>query len=225
VTALVDLSRRAEEPELLDLGVPEQDALLSLADLRFVNRWLGVTRSLLRALLPRLPETGPARLLDVGCGSGDLPAACAERTGRRLRAVGVDVKRLHLEQAPPGVIRVQADALHLPFASHSFDLVTASLFLHHFDGAQAVRVLQEMWRVTRGALVVNDLHRARVPWLFARVALPRLLRSPVSVADGLVSIRRAFTPRELEDTMREAGLSGVRVARHFPYRLVGLAER
>lgn len=161
----------------------------------------------------------------MGCGSGDLPAACVERAPGELWAVGVDLKRLHLRQTPPGVLRVQADARSLPFADRCFDLVTASLFLHHFDGAEATAVLAELWRVTGGALVVNDLHRARVPWLFARVALPLLLRSRVSVTDGLISIRRSFTPAELEAVMREAGIEGGRVSRRFPYRLVGLARR
>jgi len=223
--AWVDLSQRADDPELLDIGVPEDEAVRSLADLRFVNRWLGGTRSLLAALRPLLREAGPVRLLDVGCGSADLPAACLARAPGRLRAVGVDLKRLHLHQAPAGILRVQADARRLPFGPQSCDVVTASLFLHHFDGSEAVAVLRELWRVTRRALVVNDLHRARVPWLFARVALPRLLRSPVSVTDGLVSIRRAFTPGELAALMREAGIAGARVARRFPYRLVGLARR
>lgn len=222
---LIDLSRRAEEPELLDLGVSEAETLRSLGDLRFVNRWLGGTRSLLRALDSLLPATGPAWLLDVGCGSGDLPAACLERSPGRVRAVGVDLKPLHLEQTPAGILRVQADARKLPFPARSFDVVTASLFLHHFDGPEAAHVLKELWRVTRSALVVNDLHRARVPWLFARAALPRLLRSPVSVADGLLSIRRAFTPSELRRLMGEAGIEGARVERRFPYRLVGLARR
>ena len=221
---LIDLSRRAEEPELLDLGVSEEETLRSLGDLRFVNRWLGGTRPLLRALAPLLPATG-GRLLDVGCGSGDLPAACLERASGGLLAVGVDLKSLHLKQTPAGIIRVQADARELPFPARSFDVVTASLFLHHFDRDEPAHVLRELWRVTGGALLVNDLHRARVPWLFARVALPRLLRSPVSVADGLLSIRRAFTPAELAGLMHAAGIEGARIARRFPYRLVGLARR
>jgi len=222
---LIDLSRRAEDPELLDLGVPEEEALASLGDLRFVNRWLGGTRSLLRALPASGPAAGPGWLLDAGCGSADLPAACLRRAPGRFRAVGVDIKELHLKQTPPEVLRVRADARELPFASRRFDLVTASLFLHHFDGPEAAHVLRELWRVTRGTLVVNDLHRARLPWLFARLALPRLLRSPVSVADGLLSIRRAFTRAELAGLMREAGIGGARVVRRFPYRLVGQARR
>jgi len=218
-----DLSRRATDPELLDEGVPEEEALRSLGDLRLVNRWLGGRRSLCAAVRPYLGAGG--RLLDVGCGSADLPAFLLRSSPGGVMAVGLDIKALHLREAPPEIHRVVGSVRGLPFAPLSFDVVTASLFLHHFDGPQVAEVLRLLYALARRALVVNDLHRARVPYLFGRLAFRHVFRSPVSVADGLLSIRRAFTPRELEAAFREAGLQGVRVRRSFPYRLVAVAAR
>ena len=67
-----DLRARSTDPELLDASLPESEVRKSLADLRFVNRWLGSRRGLLRAMAPYLPPRG--RLLDVGCASGDVTA-------------------------------------------------------------------------------------------------------------------------------------------------------
>ena len=153
----LDLQARSTEPELLDLGVSEAETARSLADIRFVNRWLGGRRALLRAVLPYLKPG--ARLLDVGCGSADLPD-----------------------------------------------------------------VLRSLHRLARGALVVNDLRRARVPHLFARLVFPLVFRSPVSVHDGLVSIRRGFTSEDLHEAFARAGIPRVRVVRRLPYRLVAVAE-
>jgi SAM-dependent methyltransferase len=222
---MVDLSRRATEPELLDEGVPEAEAIRSLGDLRFVNRWLGGRRSLLRAVRPFLQASEQPRLLDVGCGSADLPSFLLRRIGNGLVAVGTDLKLLHLRQASPEIRRVVADVRALPFRAGSFDVVTASLFLHHFDGSDAAAVLRALFGLARRALVVNDLHRARVPYLFGRAFFPLLFRSPVSVNDGLLSIRRAFTRRELRACFEEAGIPGVRVLRSFPYRLVAVAVK
>jgi len=220
----IDWSRRATDPELLDEGVDEREALRSLSDLRFVNRWLGGRRALRRAVLPLLVGLDRPRLLDVGCGSADLPAMLVECTTGRLRAVGVDIKRLHVAQISPSVRPVVADARRLPFADRSFDVVTASLFLHHFDGPQAAVVLRELARLARRALVVNDLRRARVPYVFGRLFFPLLFASHVSVQDGLLSIRRAFTEAELRAALAEAGLARVCVERVFPYRLLARAE-
>ena len=218
-----DFQRRATDPELLDAGVSPEEAARSLADLRFVNRWLGGRRSLLRAVAPYLQDGG--RLLDVGCGSADLPAFVVRRSAWPVRAVGVDLKPAHLRHAPPEVLRVVADVRALPFPAQAFDVVTASLFLHHFDGDHVADVLRGLFRLARRALVVNDLHRARVPFLFGRAVFPFAFLSPVSVHDGLVSIRRAFKPAELRDSFRRAGLPGVTIRRRFPYRLVAVAER
>jgi SAM-dependent methyltransferase len=224
---MVDLTRRAADPELLDEGVPEPEALGSLADLRFVNRWLGNRTRLLAAIRPHIDEARPGsspRLLDVGCGSGDLPMWLRARTSPSLMAVGVDLKWLHLRQAPAEVRCVVADARSLPFASNTFDVVTASLFLHHFNEGEVAAVLRELFRLTRRVLVVNDLRRARVPYVFGRLVFPLLFRSRVSVADGMLSIRRAFTRIELEAAFAEAGIPAT-IRQTWPYRLLAVARK
>lgn len=219
----IDWSRRATEPELLDEGVDEHEALRSLADLRFVNRRLGGRRALRQAVLPLLDGLARPSLLDVGCGSADLPAMLVE-SHPGLRAVGVDIKPLHVAQIAASVRPVVADARRLPFSDRSFDVVTASLFLHHFDGHEASQVLAELARLGRRALVVNDLRRARVPHVFGRLFFPLLFASRVSVEDGLLSIRRAFTEAELRSALSDAGLTRVSVRRVFPYRLLARVE-
>jgi len=119
---------------------------------------------------------------------------------------------------------VVADVRRLPFPPRSFDVVTASLFLHHFDAPEVAGVLRTLFALARRALIVNDLRRARVPYVFGRVTFPWLFRSRVSVADGLLSIRRAFTPVELLHAFREAGIP-VAIRRRFPYRLLAVAVR
>jgi SAM-dependent methyltransferase len=218
---MADLRNRATDPELLDEGVPEGEALRSLRDLRLVNRWLGGRRSLRAAVSPFL--AGGGRLLDVGCGSADLPGFLLSTLPAGITAVGLDRKLLHVSQAPPGVHRVVGDVRCLPFPARSFDVVAASLFLHHFDAHEVAGVLRALFGLARRALVVNDLHRARVPYVFGRLVFPWLFASPVSVSDGLLSIRRAFRPHELQAAFAEAGIEGVTITRRFPYRLVAVA--
>ena len=222
---MIDLARRATDGEMLDEGVPDDEALRSLGDLRFVDRWLGNRRAFTSAVLPFLGGAAHPRILDVGCGSGDVLSGLRRAAGGRAIAVGADIRLLHLQAAPPDILRVVADARRLPFAARSFDVVTASLFLHHFDAPELPDVLRGLYALARRALVVNDLHRARVPYVFGRAFFKVLFRSPVSVADGLVSIRRAFRPAELQDAFAAAGIPGARIRRTFPYRLLAVAER
>jgi SAM-dependent methyltransferase len=226
VSLLPDLARRSREPEILDGGpgsVTDEEAALNLADLRVVNRHLSGRRHLLEAVRPHLGEGG--RLLDVGCASGDVPGFLLRRLPPPRVAVGLDVRPAHLRGVPAGVTPVVADMRALPFPDRAFDVVIASLVLHHFDNDTLAPLLGQLYRLAGRALVVSDLHRAAVPHLFGRVAFPLLFRSPVSVHDGLVSIRRGFRPGELRRAFEDAGLPHVRIRRHFPYRLLAVAAR
>ena len=216
-----DLRARSTDPELLDASLPESEVRKSLADLRFVNRWLGSRRGLLRAMAPYLPPRG--RLLDVGCASGDVTAFLRAGLPGLSLAVGIDRKPLHLREAPRGIGRVAADVRQLPFRPRSFDVVTASLFLHHFDAGELPGLLRDLSRFARRAIVVSDLRRALVPYLFGRATFPLLFKTRVSVHDGLVSIRRAFRDEELRAAFAAAGMPAVEIRRVFPYRLVAVA--
>jgi len=219
-----DLSRRSREAELLDLGVPQDEVRRSLGDLRFVNRWLGGDRCLRLAVVPLLADIERPRLLDVGCGSADL-AASLQRERPRALVVAVDLKTAHLREAAQPLHRVAADARSLPFAAGGFDVVMASLFLHHFDDEDLAGVLRGLFAVARRALVINDLRRAHVPHAFGRLVFPWLFRSRVSVVDGLISIRRAFRDDELRRAFAAAGIPDVAIRRRFPYRLIAVARK
>jgi hypothetical protein len=100
-----------------------------------------------------------------------------------------------------------------------------SHFLHHFASHEVPGVLRAFFGLARRALVVSDLRRAAVPYLFGRAFFPLLFQTHVSVTDGLLSIRRGFTARELAVGFREAGIDRVRIRRSFPYRLIAVAEK
>ncbi|MDP9373698.1 MAG: methyltransferase domain-containing protein, partial [Chloroflexota bacterium] len=111
------------------------------------------------------------------------------------------------------------DALRAPFADRSVDVVTCSLALHHFPPDAARTVLRELGRVTRRALIVSDLERCWPGYLGARL-LAAILRNPMTHHDAPVSVLRAYTAPELRRLAAEAGLTGARVVRRFPFRLV-----
>ena len=85
-------------------------------------------------------EGAPARVLDIGTGTG-LAAFLVARRFPEAEVVGVDLAPRMLEEArrktPPelaGRVRFeQADADHLPFHDASFDLVTLANMIPFFD--------------------------------------------------------------------------------------------
>ena len=221
--------------ELLDLGEgTDEDVARNLADLRRINRFLGGRRVVLDALDSLMVEgRRELSLLDVGTGSADIPGAVADWCrGRDIKAsvTALDLSERNLRVARQqlginqAVQLVRGDCLSLPFADRSVDVVTASLFLHHFEDRDVVRLLKDFARVARRAVIVNDLIRNLVPYWFARLTGPLLATSYLTRYDGPASVLRGFTVREMAGLAESAGLRRFHVRRHFPYRLALVAH-
>jgi 2-polyprenyl-3-methyl-5-hydroxy-6-metoxy-1,4-benzoquinol methylase len=222
--------------ELMDRpDVDPRELSRTLEDLAWINRWLGGTRLVLDhldSLSPNLPT--PIRILDVATGYADVPRAIA-RWGRRhglpIRIEAIDAHpqilelAQHASQGYPEVHIRHGDALDLPYPDGGFEVVLASLILHHTEGEAQARLLRELYRVARVAVVVNDLRRGRWPFLVTWASLRLVSRSRLIHHDGGVSVRRGFLAGELFALAREAGWARARVSRHAFFRLALIGEK
>jgi ubiquinone/menaquinone biosynthesis C-methylase UbiE len=120
---------------------------------------------------------------------------------------------------PVLTLAVCGDALRLPFADHSVDIVMCSQVLHHFAGADALQLLREMNRVARVRVIVSDLRRSWIAAAGLWLASFPLRFHAVSRHDGVVSVMRGFTPEELVDTVREAVARKTVVHRRRAFRV------
>ncbi len=216
--------------ELMDSPDAERaEVANALRDLARVNRFLGgvqVILSQLDEVLPILPA--PLRILDVGTGMADIPRALVRWS--RARGIPLEVRAVdhhgriarlarRASQGYPEIRLLRADALALPFSDGSFDVVLASLILHHMEGGEPVRLLGELHRLARRAVIVNDLRRGRWPYLVTWAFLHLFSRNGYTRHDGPLSIRRGFLPQELLALARAAGWPHARVSRHAFFRL------
>jgi len=203
----------------------------TLADIARVNFLLGGSAAAAFGLRRLLDHTSSGRtltLLDVGAGSGDLALHLARQAGRR----GVTLRPLALERHPvaarlcrrAGVPVVQACGGRLPLGDRTVDVVLASQLLHHLERGSAVALLQELARVARVGVIVADLRRHYVAAAGIWLAAYLLGLHPVTRHDGVTSVRRGFTARELAALLRAAGLAADVHARPG-YRLVAVWRR
>lgn len=230
---MILVPRKASAPERMD------DPRIEIADLHealrglvWTNRRLGGARALLEAIEPHfaaIPGSRTIEVLDVGTGAGDLPlalVALGKGLGRRVAVTAIDRSPAVAAFAARSVgsepaVRVAcADARRLPFAPRSFDLVTASLFLHHFEHRDVTQLLAAFRGLARHAVLVSDLRRHVVPWLFIALTARLLRLGETYTFDAPLSVRRGFTRGELADAARASGARGPRIRRRFPYRIV-----
>jgi SAM-dependent methyltransferase len=219
------VKRAAGVLELMDRPVDQPDELEgNLGDIAFANRWLGGVAPVRR----EVRRTGARTLLDVGSGCADVPHALV-RDGRR-RGVALHATCLDRSGQMLAIARrrtggeerltfVQADGERLPFADATFDIVTCTLALHHFEPPAAGALLRELRRVARITPVVADLARSRLAyagtWLYAHLTT----RNRITRHDAPLSVRRAYTPHEALALARAAGWRAPRVRREPFFRM------
>lgn len=151
--------------------------------------WFRGRRRILAHLVEELRLPPRARVLDVGCGTGaNGPVLSAD--GRL--AIGVDASPVPLGVASRGhAARLRADALRLPFADASFDLVVALDVLEHLDDDFAAA--RELRRVLRpGAAAIVFVPALRILW---------------GLQDVVSHHKRRYTRRRLDAVLRHAGLT------------------
>ncbi|HZY64740.1 MAG TPA: methyltransferase domain-containing protein [Rubrobacteraceae bacterium] len=221
----------------MDLPGQDPDELAEcLDDLGRANRLTGgvfLTTWALGRLTSGLPAGSKLSILDLATGGADFPraiAAWARRRGLKPHVLATDASPEILGFASSrgdgiGVKYAVADARALPHEDGSFDVATCSLFLHHLETDEAVRVLTEMSRVSRRGIIVNDLVRSWVGYwgtrIFTRVSSKnRLFRN-----DGPLSVLRAYTRDEMAILAARAGLGPVRFHGIPGYRVAMSASR
>jgi SAM-dependent methyltransferase len=213
--------------ELLDDPAANPAAVAeSLRNIARANRWFGGATAVRYGLSRTLGSVSGGTaltLVDLGTGLGDLPQVAVRwgaARGIRIQPVGIELNRIAAALARArGVPTVLACAGAPPFPDKSVDVVLVSQVAHHLTNRSVVDLLRTCDRLARRAVIVADLRRHRLArsafWCGAQL----LGFDAVTIADGMTSVRRGFSKRELLELLGRAGISG-RVDRRPGFRLV-----
>jgi ubiquinone/menaquinone biosynthesis C-methylase UbiE len=178
------------------------------------RRWASYISATTRETLGRLNLRPGERVLDVGCGTGELAARITESTAG-VQIFAADLAPAMLRQAREKLAAssalaeasmrlVAADAIRLPFADRTFDVVVSSSSFHYWSSPEAG--LAEVRRVLRpgGRVVLTD-------WCDDYLAC--------RVCDFVLRLiepahHRAYGSQGCDRLLRGAGFSAVRVERY-----------
>jgi ubiquinone/menaquinone biosynthesis C-methylase UbiE len=221
--------KRVVIPELLDTdsGTPAE-ITTALSDLRHINQWFGGTAATQSMVARVAKETHASSLslLEVAAGAGFVPQAVSSRMqelGVQLQVTLLDRTPSHLRNsAGNGTRAVAGDAVALPFADGSFDLVSCCLFIHHLEPDDVAQFVNEGLRVCRTAVVINDVVRHPIHLALVYASLP-LYRSRFTHHDAPASVRRAYTIVEMQSMLRQTSAARVETTRHPLFRMGAIA--
>lgn len=222
-TSEQEASRKVRE--MFTRIAPRYDLLNHLLSGQMDKRWRARAA---RELKPILSRAG-ARVLDVCCGTGDLAFSVA-RAGK-AKVIGADFSHTMLVRARAKALAeangaapvpfFEADALRLPFADASFDLVTTAFGFRNLANYEAG--LREILRVLKpgGSLAILEFTEPPPGLLgdayhfYCQTVLPKIggwiSGDPAAYAYLPKSVAGFFRPAELTELMKRAGYSEVRV--------------
>ena len=154
--------------------------------------WFVGMREITRVLLDSTSAGRAARVLDAGCGTGDMLSRLT-RYAAETNIVGIDFSetalRFCLQRRHQLLAR--ASVSELPFADSTFDLITSFDVLQHVPAQKDAQAIAEFYRVLRPGGIA-----------FIRVAAYEWMRSG---HDDAIAVLRRYDLDELTAHLRNAG--------------------
>jgi demethylmenaquinone methyltransferase/2-methoxy-6-polyprenyl-1,4-benzoquinol methylase len=177
----------------------------------------------------RMAELEPgSQLLDVGAGTGDLTRMALRRqSGVRALAVDFSLGMMRASRAFSNLPFVAADAMHLPFANASMDVVVSGFLLRNVKDIN--QVVREQRRVLKqgGKMIALDTTRPKknllTPfiWMHMHLVIPLLgwllTRDWEAYRYFADSTEHFLTAEDLTRLMEAEGVREV----HFERRMFG----
>ena len=206
----ISTKHRTNKEELMDDFSIGGDLLRDTLDkLENINRWLGgnkVTVNGLKTILKDHPKEQEISIIDIGCGHGDIlrdVAKFGRKNNYKFKLIGVDANPTAIEYANelsvdyPELNFETQDIFSDDFKNRKFDVVLATLFLHHFKEPELVSFLGNTFKQTKIGIVVNDLHRHKLAY-YLFILLSIFISNKMIIEDGLTSVLRGFKRKDLK---------------------------
>lgn len=231
-----NLSYRSNEKELIDDLELDNEALRqNLEELAIINKYLGgnqVTVSGLKKLIsnPNSPITNHQSQLtiaDLGCGGGDMlmvMANWAKKKGISAQFIGIDANDFMIDFAKirtanySNISYLHENIFSEEFREKSFDVMTMTLFCHHFDDESLVKIFKQFKKQSRIGIVINDIHRHWFAYHSIAWITKLFLKSYLVKNDAKLSVWRAFRRSDLEKIIQEAGFTKYSIRWKWAFR-------
>lgn len=211
--------QRSVAPEIMDdLACSGEVVSQTLRELDFINRWLGneiTVKGIENLLSIKTHHNKIIRVADIGCGSGDMLKLFLPILKRKFDSVallGIDANPNIISYATVNCKSFQEITFKTEnifsdtFQQENYDLVTATLFLHHFTSEELIKFLRALKQQVRIGIVINDLHRHAFAYYSIKVLTAIFSKSSMVKFDAPLSVLRGFKRKEWVSILEKAGI-------------------
>lgn len=220
---MMSLRTRSAELEIMDdLDCHGEVVDQTLRELEVINRLLGGDHVTIDGIKKLIANNERVLIADFGCGGGDL----AMKIIRSFPNLNVKIEGI---DANPHIINfarenckefndISFKVLDVFSNTTRYDIITATLFIHHFTDEQLVTLFKAMKEHSRLGIVINDIHRHPFSYLSIKWLTALFSRSAMVKFDAPLSVRRAFKRNELIDILKKAGVDNYKLTWKWAFR-------
>lgn len=208
-----------------DFSIQDERIDSALRELKTINILLGgkaTTHKGFRILRKRKSLVHQLTVLDAGAGGADV----FENGSDQYSITALDKNPrtcLYLIKHSEWCV-VCGDAAEIPFKEQSFDVVHASLFLHHFTEEQIVRMIRSFSKIARHGIILNDLRRSTFALIGIKILTLLFSRSGMVKHDAPLSVQRGFTKNELLRILNQCSFEHFTIKRTWAFRWLVVIE-
>ncbi len=215
--------KRSHSKEIMDdFSIKDQRIDLALQELKMINRYLGgesVSKTGIKKILNKKVYEN-LKILDAGSGAS-IPLLSMKTNNSTLEIFCLD-KNIrvckYLKRSSANLKVVCADILKLPFKEKHFDIIHASLFLHHFNKEQLNIILCLLKENSKHGIIINDLRRNILAYCGIKILIHLFSKSEMVKNDAPVSVKRGFIKSELLEILRSAKIFKFEIKRKWAFR-------
>ncbi|MES2448650.1 MAG: methyltransferase domain-containing protein [Bacteroidota bacterium] len=225
----INTNKRSEAPEMMDDFAMEGEILRDALDkIASINKLLGgnaVTLDGVKKLLKNTSQNKPIRILDIGCGNGDMLrtlANYAEQKQLNFELIGIDANQFTINHAT----QLSVKYTNITYKCEDIfkdqitdcDIILCTLTLHHFKDQEIIDLLTRFKKAASLGMVINDLQRSALAYyLFIGLCFVFGLNH-MSKEDGLVSILRGFKKADLQLYGKQSQLKNCSIKWKWAFR-------
>jgi 2-polyprenyl-3-methyl-5-hydroxy-6-metoxy-1,4-benzoquinol methylase len=214
--------KRSYSPEIMDdFSIQDERIDEALRELSVANKYLGgisTSRDGLKLLLDG-NNKDKISILDIGAGASDI----LQHINKKYHSL--NFTSLELNKRTCDFLRknsvsdiVCADSRNLPVKERHFDIVHASLFLHHFKDEEIKKLLKELFKICREGIIINDLRRSILALIGIKIISVLFSRSEMFKNDGPLSVKRGFVKSDLINILTDLQIKKYHLKRKWAFR-------
>lgn len=222
---------RSSDQEIMDdLDFSDPVIFQTLKEIDTINAWLGgnnVTLGGLKEVFKENSDKYSWHIADLGCGSGEMLRQIGDLTKRKAADIhleGIDANPHIVDYAREKSLdytNLKYSAINIfspEFAKRKFDIVTCTLFCHHFEDKGLSDFLRTLQRKVSTAIIINDIHRHWFAYYSIKWLTAIFSKSYMVKYDARLSVLKAFKRKELEQVLQNAGISDYTIKWKWAFR-------